>query len=269
MSIELDEQHVSVIRKAARLTRKIASRVRRKIFPRKDYVLYDGSLLPAPELRFNGALYRDDAFFLASANKEATRVITKCAFTRQDFLVEIGCGQGRLAIGLLRHFNDARYLGLDVSESSIDWCKRHIEKRHPSFQFRYVNVVNERYNPEGEPLSGDFHFPVPAGTADVVYLWGVVTNMEPKHLIPYAAEISRMLRPGGRVFLTANVEDNVPQSSINPDNYTSFAYQGPLHIVRYETGFFMDVFRRAGLKLVANDYHAAGDCQSEVYFVKQ
>jgi hypothetical protein len=93
--------------------------------------------------------------------------------------------------------------------------------------------------------------------------------MEPDHLSVYASEISRMLRRGGNLFLTANVEDQVPQVSINPENYTAFTCQGPLHIVRYERQYFLDVFQRAGLILTDFAYHAAGNCQSDMYFVKQ
>jgi hypothetical protein len=100
-------------------------------------------------------------------------------------------------------------------------------------------------------------------------MWGVVTNMEPEHMPVYASEIARMLRPGGKLFLTANVEEGVSAVSINPDNYTAFKCSGPLHIVRYELGYFTDVFARAGLKLEEFAHHAAGNCQSDLYFVRE
>lgn len=271
MAIEMNNEvpQVSAIREAGRLAWRMAAKGKRMLFPKKDYVVHKGSLLPPPGLRFNGPDYENDEFLLASSIKEAERVITKLGYTPRDFLVDIGCGQGRLSIGLVRDFGNARYLGLDVSEASIQWCKRHIEKRYPSYKFQHVNVVNARYNPSGNPLPIDFHLPVTDGVADVVYMWGVVTNMEPEHVSVYASEMSRMLRHGGKTFLTANVEDNVPEVSINPENYTAFACQGPLHIVRYERQYFVDVFQRAGLALTETAYHVAGNCQSELYFVKQ
>jgi SAM-dependent methyltransferase len=271
MGLEMNNQvkQASAIRQAGRLAWRIAAKGKHMLFPRKDYVIHKGNLLPLPELRFNGPDYRNDEFFLASSIKEAKRVITELGYTPRDLLVDIGCGQGRLPIGLLAHdFGNAQYLGLDVSEASIQWCKRHIEKRYPSYRFQHVNLVNARYNPSGEPLPVDFHLPVASGMAHVIYMWGVVTNMEPEHLNAYACDIGRMLRRDGRLFLTANVEDNVPKVSINPENYTAFACHGPLHIVRYETQYFVEVFQRSGLALTAIAYHAAGNCQSELYFVK-
>jgi hypothetical protein len=100
-------------------------------------------------------------------------------------------------------------------------------------------------------------------------MWGVVTIMEPQHLGPYAAEIARILRPGGKLFLTANVEKAVPEVEINPPNYVSFTLSGPLHIVRYELGYFTTVFAREGLKLTEFGYHLAGNCQSDLYLVRE
>jgi len=262
------EHQSSLLGKANQLAWGLAAQVKYSLFPKKNYVAYKGSRLPLPGDRLNGPDQADNEFFLNSAIKEAERVITALGCTARDFIVDIGCGQGRLPIGLVRKLPDLRYLGLDVSGDSIQWCKQNIEEQHPSFRFEYINLINARYNPSGDPLAAGFRLPVSDGAADIVYMWGVVTNMEPEHLVVYANEISRMLRHGGKAFLTANVEDNVPQVSINPENYMPWKYNGPLNIVRYETQYFLDVFQRAGLRLMDFSYHAAGNCQSDLYFVK-
>jgi SAM-dependent methyltransferase len=254
---------------AITVLRAIASRGKRLLFPPRDYVVHKGSRLPAPGLRFNGPDHQGDEFYLRSSMSEAERVVSELGCEGADFLVDIGCGQGRLPIGLVHRFKTLRYLGLDVSAQSIEWCQRHIEGRYPSYRFQHINLVNERYNPEGSALSSGFRLPVPSGAVDIVYMWGVVTNMEPAHLPVYASEIARMLRPGGKLHLTANVEDDVPEVSINPDNYTSFAFDGPLHIVRYERHGFVEVFHKAGLEMMKYLHHTVGNCQSDLYFVKR
>lgn len=236
---------------------------------RKDYVVHAGSWLPRPETRLNGPDQKSDDVFLDSAIKEAERVVAKLGCAIGHFVVDIGCGQGRLSIGLSRDLGGLRYLGLDVSDRCIQWCKNHIEVRYPSYKFQHIDVINARYNPSGPSIGADFRLPVSDQEADIVYMWGVVTNMEPDHLGVYASEVSRMLRPGGKAFLTANVEDNVPSVSINPENYTAFACKGPLHIVRYERQYFLDHFQSAGLELTDIAYHGAGNCQSDLYFVKR
>jgi len=258
----------SMGRQAANMVRAIASRGKRLLFPHRDYVRRRGSYLPPHEMRFNGPDQQDDDFYLRSSIGEADRVIGTLGCGPSDVVVDIGCGQGRLAIGLVRKYDRLRYLGIDVAEKSIRWCRRHIEARSPTYRFHHIDLVNARYNPDGTPLAAGFRLPVDSDSADIVYMWGVVTNMEPEHMPVYAAEIARMLKPGGRFYLTANVEDGVPKVSINPDHYTSFSCHGPLHIVRYEKSHFVDVFRRHGLTLTRYDHHAAGNCQSDLYFVK-
>jgi SAM-dependent methyltransferase len=262
------EGHISALQRAGALARRIMAKGAALVFPSKDYVTYRGSVLPPRGMRFNEEDQRDDRILLASSIREASRVIEKLGYSPHELIVDIGSGQGRLATGLLRSMKNARYLGIDVSADSVAWCRRNITARHPSYQFQHIDVVNARYNPSGVPLSVDFRLPVADGAADIVYMWGLVTNMEPEHLAAYAAETSRMLRQGGRLFLTANIEDDVPTVSINPDNYTAFACTGPLHLVRYERRYFIDVFERAGLRLTELSHHAVGSCQSELYFVR-
>lgn len=231
-------------------------------------VTYRGIVLPPRRLRFNQPEQKDDGFYLHSADTEADRVVTTLGYTPDQLIVDIGCGQGRLAIGLTRRYANARYLGIDVSRRSIEWCQTAIAARYPSYQFRHVDVVNARYNPAGRPLSRSFRLPVTSGAADIVYMWGLVTNMEPDHMPIYVAETSRMLRRGGKAFVTANVEDDVPRVSVNPQNYLPYPCSGPLHVVRYEREYFLDVFQYFGLKLTGYIYHGVGNSQSEIYFTK-
>lgn len=244
-----------------------AKRVLARIQP-TDIVLQDGSVLPPHGLRVNNAEQQNDACYLSSAIDEADRVVSLLGYEPHQLLVDIGCGQGRLAIGLARRFPAARYLGLDVARRSIDWCRDAIEARFPSYQFRHLDVVNARYNPAGRPLRPGFRLPVANYTADIVYMWGLVTNMEPDHLPLYAAETSRILRTGGKVFATANVEEDVPRVTINPEHYMPYPCRGPLHTVRYEKQFFLDVFASVGLSLTGFLHHAVGNMQSELYFTK-
>jgi SAM-dependent methyltransferase len=247
---------------------RLKARLRGLTVRQSDHVKFRGSVLPSKSLRFNGPDQQDDAFYLDSALAEAKRVTEKLRYVPHEMVVDIGCGQGRMAIGLTRLLPEARYLGLDVSKRSIDWCKRHIETNHPTFRFIHLDLVNARYNPSGHPMSPEFNLPVPDEEASVAYLWGVVTNMEPDFLDMYARELGRMLKPGGRLFLTANVEDDVPQFSVNPPNYVSFQCAGPLHIVRFERQHFIRCFAKYGLVLSAYLHHAAGNCQSDMYFEK-
>src|SRR5205807_5494592 len=98
---------------------------------------------------------------------------------------------------------------------------------HPSFRFMHVDVVNENYNPNGTVDGDKIRLPVANASADIVYMWGVFTNMAPEHVQIYVSELSRIARDGGKVFLTAFVEDDVPEVSFNPAGYVPYDCNAP------------------------------------------
>jgi SAM-dependent methyltransferase len=236
------------------------------------YVLYRGSVLPIPGMRLGmcGAEFTNDEFYLESGVAEARRVVAKLGYTSDCRVVEIGSGLGRFATGLLREVGDVDYWGFDAVEWWVDWCKKYIERRHPTYRFHHINVENELYNPGGVVKGDQFRFPLPDGHADIVYMWGVVTNMRFKDARNYIAEIGRLTRPGGRVFLTAWVEEDVPEETVNPDDYVNYQLEGPLWVVRYQKAALFSLFEQHGLVVEQFGHHAGGHCnQSEIYLRKR
>ena len=243
----------------------------RGLVPSRGYVVYRGAVLPDPRLRNRmcGEEYAGDEFFLESGRAEARRLVTKLGYTKDRTVVDIGCGLGRLATGLLRELGDAQYWGFDAVGPWIRWCKKHIERRHPSFRFVHVDVANELYNPRGAALDDTFRFPLPDGHADVVYLWGVLTNMRLRDARTYVAEIGRLVREGGQVFLTAFVEPDVAPETVNPDGYVDYDCRWPLHVVRYDKDVLFGLFADHGMRVEEFLHHAGAHCgQSELYLRK-
>lgn len=113
-----------IARKLARLGRKIASVA-------VDHVTFEGSVLPTPDRRHCGCEFKDNRFYIESSEREARRLVEHCACDRSTRVLDMGCGQGRLAIGIIRVLGDLPYMGLDVHRRSITWCRRHIQKAHP------------------------------------------------------------------------------------------------------------------------------------------
>src|SRR5689334_6338182 len=127
------------------LLRKAARRVRRLLA--SDSVVYNNVTIPAKQYRLGGTSFHDDAYFLASAQSEAERLVTNFGLTRQSHILDIGCGVGRLAIGLISQLGGvAYYRGIDVNRTYIRWCETHIARRYPGFQFIHIDVRNLRYN---------------------------------------------------------------------------------------------------------------------------
>ena len=138
----------------------------RHLLPSKQYVKVPGSILAPPQSRWCGAEFKDDTFYVKSAEGEAHRLMNGLQCTNTSRVLDVGCGQGRLPIGMLRVIGEMNYLGLDVHQPSIEWCKRYIERDYPSFQFAHINVYNERYNKHGRKIERGFRFALEPESVD-------------------------------------------------------------------------------------------------------
>lgn len=236
----------------------------KKLF-RKDYIVVSGSVIPSKHRRCCGPEFKDHSFYLKSAEAEATRLVTQFGCNRSSKVLDIGCGQGRLPIGILRVIGEIDYLGIDIVQQSVDWCNRHIGRAHPSFRFSHLNVYNERYHRDGIKLDGTFRFDVASESIDIVYLFSVFSHTTEEDMRIYLRDFRRVLRKTGKIFFTAFVEENVPSFSINPDGYIFENCRGPLHIVRYNKAYLFSILEELGYRVEAFTHGTEADRQSAIY----
>ena len=128
---------------------------------------------------------------------------TYCALSPDAHVLDVGCGSGRVALGLARYLSRrGRYAGFDVRREAIDWCRTYITPRYPRFEFRQIDVLNHAYAPQGRAPAAEFQFPYPDAAFDFAILTSVFTHMRPEDIRRYLAELHRVLRPGGQAFVT-------------------------------------------------------------------
>jgi len=213
-----------------------------------------------------GQVFESNDFFLQSGVVEALRLVERLGYSKGSFVVDIGSGLGRLAIGMLLELGDAEYLGLDANREFVAWCEQNISRRQPSYRFLHVDVVNELYNPNGAVGGNCVELPIDSGSADIVYLWGLFTNMGPEDVSHYISEISRITRKDGKVFLTVFVEDDTIEVVVNPKNYVPYECDRPLSVVKYSKEFLFPLFGRHGLRIQEFRHHGGMfPKQSEIY----
>lgn len=240
----------------------------KKILPIKKYVEVSGSIIPSRYSRYCGSEFKDDNYYLESAEKESNRLIDYFQCTQQSRILDIGCGQGRLPIGILRVIGEINYIGIDVDLKSINWCKQYIESKHPSFKFKHLNLYNERYNKNGNKIDAGFCFDVAENSVDIIYLFSVFSHTTEEDMRAYLIDFSRILDKGGKIFFTTFVEEDVPNVSINPVNY-HLKCSGPLHIVRYNKDYLFSALAEYGYSILNFTHRTEADGQSAIYLCKK
>lgn len=143
-----------------------------------------------------------------------------------ETVLDVGCGIGRMAVPLTDYLTPpGRYEGFDIVKQGIDWCERTITPRFPNFRFQLADVYNSHYHPSGRYNAYEYRFPFDDNRFDFVFLTSVFTHMPVRETEQYLAEISRVLKPGGRclaTFFILNEESRRLMSS--PESTYNFQY---------------------------------------------
>ncbi len=220
--------------------------------------------IPPASLRHIGPATTEKDF-LESGQPEVARLVRRCRLRSGKTVLDVGCGNGRLAVALLDRYPDiGRYLGLDVAQKFIDWCSTTLTPLNPSFRFIRVDVRNARYNPGGTVFPSSFRLPPPDASFDIINAYSLFSHFPEKDTLAYLSEFRRILQPDGSIFLTAFLEKDVPPCSINPKGY-KWQWKGALHCVRYEEEHFVELVEAAGLHLAALDHGTEHNGQSALY----
>lgn len=126
-----------------------------------------------------------------------------------DDVLDIGCGVGRMARGLVDYLgSEATYEGFDIVPASIRWCQEHITSRYPQFHFQVADVYNKYYHRRGQVPGSQYSFPWKAASFDFAFATSVFTHMLHAEVKRYLHEAARVLRPGGRLFATFFLVNN-------------------------------------------------------------
>lgn len=199
-------------------------------------------------------------------------------------LLDVGCGVGRLPIGLLERGGfRGRYVGFDVSHKHIRWARNNLTPVAPKFRFRLVDVQNDRYNPDGSVTGNDVRFPVRTGAFDFACLFSVFTHFEASDIALYLAELNRTLRPGGHVVSTWFLWDEARRSDVERgqhpmihqrDEHVLFAHESdPLWAIAHHVDRVTAMIAQAGLEIVRLQYgtwaHSPGPDLQDVILLRK
>jgi len=125
-----------------------------------------------------------------------------CNLKENESFLDVGCGVGRMAIPLTYYLNQSRYDGFDIYPPMINWCKENIQSKFPNFRFKFVNIYNRHYNPNGKIKGSEFQFPYPNESFDLVSLTSIFTHLIPLDMENYLSEIVRVMKKNARCLIT-------------------------------------------------------------------
>jgi SAM-dependent methyltransferase len=118
-----------------------------------------------------------------------------------ESVLDFGCGCGRLARQMIQqHPRPRRYLGIDLHQGMIDWCRENLSPHAPGFQFQHHNALHPHRNPEGsaDPLP----FPAADRAVTLFIACSVFTHLLEPDTEFYLRDLARVLRQDGIAMTT-------------------------------------------------------------------
>ena len=185
--------------------------------------------------------------------------------TKSDIL-DVGSGFGRMAVPLTGFLSTkCRYEGIELIPDGVDWCTKKITSKFNNFKFRKIDVKNGRYNPNGKFSASEYKFPFDDQSFDFIILTSVFTHMLPSDLENYLSEISRVLRPNGKCFITYFLLNNESISLVENGKSTfNLKYnfedcrieneEDPEYVIAYNEKIIIDLYRKYNLKITSSFY---------------
>lgn len=239
----------------------------RSLQPR--YRTFQGMRLPPQHLRYGEVEFKEDAMFLKSAQDEVQRLRSQGALNSKSRVLDVGCGSGRFLTGILSEWGViGHYSGLDVVQEPILWANRYLAANLENVEFLCIDVQNERYNPDGQPLDAALRFPFADASFDLVYVYSVFCHFVGDEVAHYLREFARVLADDGSVFVTAYVEPDVPPLTINPENYIQ-TWTQTRHCVRYSRRHFLDLVDQAQFEVAHEEHRSEYDGESAFVLTKR
>jgi SAM-dependent methyltransferase len=216
------------------------------------------AMVPPYAERFTGYTGYD---YVRSGEGIVAVLVTYAGLEASSNMLDIGSGIGRLAIPATRLITPpGSYDGLEIVQRGVHWCSAKITPAYPHFRFTHANIFNAEYNPGGTVKAAEYVLPYGDASFDVVCLFSVFTHMLTADVERYVAEISRVLRPGGRLSATfLIINDETAKSMRSGRGIYDFTYhEGPQWLfeegmsspelaVAYEEQYVREVYARNGM----------------------
>jgi len=184
--------------------------------------------VPPENLRVTVGPFSDGGVFARSGEEMVSDIVALCDIAADATVLEVGCGCGRLARAFANHIaSGGRYHGFDLSREAIAWCRQELQPRLANFRFAFVDVQSPTFNPTGTIAATALRFPYPDRAFDLAVVSSVFTHMLPDAIEHYVAELARVVKRGGRCFITVFLFDRDAAAAVAKGD-TIFDFRHPV-----------------------------------------
>jgi SAM-dependent methyltransferase len=184
--------------------------------------------VPPESLRIWVGPFSDAELFVRSGEQTLNEIVGLCGLPADSRVLEIGGGCGRISRAFAEYLSsEGRYEGFDVARVLIEWCRQQLEPQLPNFCFSWVDVRAGGHNPEGAISGAAFRFPFSDDSFDLAVACSVFTHMLPDEIENYVAEVFRVLKTGGRCFMSVFLFDVEAETAVATGS-TIFDFRHPI-----------------------------------------
>jgi SAM-dependent methyltransferase len=135
-------------------------------------------LLDVPHGRRRGAHQSEEAWLRSAIDLiDLICRVTGRADLSETSVLDVGCGTKISKALLERDLAIERYVGVDVSAPVIEFLQSNVHDDR--FTYHHIDVQNDLYNRDGQPLAERSALPVGDERFDVVWLFSVFTHLTP------------------------------------------------------------------------------------------
>lgn len=208
-----------------------------------------------------GEIFTGYTNFEQSGNSFVDHAVKKCQVAADHKILDVGCGVGRIAVPFTKILNEnGRYEGFDIFPGGINWCTREITSRYPNFRFTLADIYNKEYNPKGRAEASNYKFPYHEGLFDLVMLNSVFTHMLPNDIQNYFSEIARVLKKGGKCWISFFLLNDRTAESVRLKK-SSFDFRHDFGVYRtisenvkeeavaYDESYIRGLYEKNGMKI--------------------
>jgi len=201
--------------------------------------------IPPLELRKLVGNFEESAF----DNPTVARVFASVPGSTDDFILDFGCGCGRVARQLMQQSQPPRrYLGVDLHKGMIRWCRDNLTARNPDFVFQHQDVRNPGLNPRGR--REQVEFPAADGSVSLLIATSVFTHLVESQADFYLREVGRVLREGGVAVATFFLFDKAAFPMMQEfQNALYINLNDPTNAVIFDREWLKRATQQAGLRI--------------------